>query len=317
MNNSHMTYSNALRPFVAISVLTASVAAAQDAPPTKNRFGVGYRSGFNITGAFKRLGGLAAQTDPGPPSGRADRRYDDGYVLTDSGENPGLTWNWGYENASQVPGDDTIQFHSSSASGTGASRDNDDSPQHGLELTYNRYIGRIGERASWGFEAAFAYNNVTISDSRPVSFAVTRITDTYALNGVVPPEPPYNGTFSGPGPLISDSPSRTVETIANGAQVTGERAFEGDVFGFRVGPYIEVPLDQARKWNVSFSGGLAMAAIKSEFRYRESTTTPDAGTVNSSGSGRENDLMPGAYVGSNISYAINDGWSVFAGATWQ
>src|SRR4030095_10203899 len=110
-----MTHSPTIRPLVAISLVTLTVASAQDAEPARNRFGLSYRSGFNINGTFKGLGGLPAQTNPGPPTGRAARVYDDGYVLTDSGANPGLTWNWGYQNASQVPGNDTIQFHSTSA----------------------------------------------------------------------------------------------------------------------------------------------------------------------------------------------------------
>jgi hypothetical protein len=315
-----MTHSQTIRPLLAVSLIAASAASAQDtesAGPLRNRFGVSYRSGFNIDARFKRPGGLPAQSNPGPPAGRADREYDDGFVRTDSGENPGLTWNWGYQNASQVPGDDTIQFHSSSVGGSGVSKGTDDSPQHGLEFTWNRYMGNIGERVSWGFEAAFAFNNITVANGRPVTSSLNQLTDTYALDGVIPPEPPYTGTFGGPGPLISDSPSRSVTTIPNGATVSGQRSFDGDLFGIRVGPYIEVPLDAARKWNVNFSGGLAMAAITSEFRYQESTAIQDAAAVNSSGSGRDSDFMVGAYVGSNISYSFNKSWSVFAGASWQ
>ena len=312
-----MTHSHTIRPLVAISLVTLTVASAQDTEPARNRFGLSYSSGFNINGTFKGLGGLPAQTNPGPPTGRADRVYDDGYVLTDSGANPGLTWNWGYQNASQVPGNDTIQFHSVGAGGGGVSKDSDDSPQHGLELTWNRYLGRIGQRTSWGFEAAFSYNNITIGDGRPVGASISQITDTYALNGVVPPQPPYSGDFMGPGPLISDSPLRNVNTIANGASVTGQRQFDGNVFGVRIGPYLEMPLDKQGKWNVNLSGGLALAGINSEFRYQESTIIPGSGTVNSSGSGRKNDFMVGGYVGSNISYSFNKSWSVFAGASWQ
>src|SRR6185436_13985332 len=93
--------------------------------------------------------------------------------------------------------------------------------------------------------------------------------------------------------------------------------FDGDVFGVRIGPYVELPLDKQGKWNVNLSGGLALAGINSDFRYRESTVIPGSGTVNSSGAGRKNDFMVGGYVGSNISYSFNKSWSVFAGASWQ
>jgi hypothetical protein len=207
------------RAWLAASLVTASLASGQDAgtdlppglnlemeqKPLKNRFGLSYRPGFNISASFRRLGFFAPQTNPGPSTGPADRFYDDGYVRPDSGTAPGLTWFWGYENNSQVPGDNTIQYHSSSSPGTGSSDDNDGNPQQGIELSYDRYLGKVGKRASWGLGAAFNYNNVTIEDDSPVVSSVQQLTDTYGLGGVIPPEAPYNGTFAGPGPLIGDS----------------------------------------------------------------------------------------------------------------
>ena len=53
-------------------------------------------------------------SDPGPPTGHGiDRTYDDGYVLVDiTGNSFGLTWNWGYVEASQYfAATDTYHFH--------------------------------------------------------------------------------------------------------------------------------------------------------------------------------------------------------------
>jgi hypothetical protein len=319
------------RPLLAASLVAASMASAQESAtnlppglkleaeqkPLKNRFGLSYRPGFNINATFKHLGAFPAQTNPGPPTGVANRFYDDGYVRPDSGSSPGLTWFWGYDNNSQVPGNDTIQFHSSSSPGTGVSEDNSGSPQHGLELNYDRYFGKVGKRASWGLEGAFNYNNITIDDSSPVVSSVQQLTDTYALNGVVPPEAPYSGTFAGPGPLISDMPNRSFATIPGGAYVTGKRNFDANMFGVRLGPYIEIPLDKKERFNVSFSGGLAMAVVNGEFNYRESTTIQGAGTVQSSGSGTDTQFLVGGYFGTTFSYSFTQSWSVFAGASYQ
>lgn len=319
------------RPWLAASLIAATMTSAQEAgtdlppglrleseqKPLKNRFGLSYRPGFNIKGAFKNLGAFPAQTDPGPASGPADRFYDNGYVRRDGGANSDLTWFWGYQNNSQVPGDDTINFNSSSSPGTGQSDDVNGNPQHGLELSYNRYFGKVGKRGSWGLEAGLNYNNVTMSDDRPVNSSVNQLTDNYALGGVIPPEAPYSGTFAGPGPLIGTSPTRSFATIPGGATVTGQRDFNADMFGFRVGPYLQIPLDKTNRFNVSFSGGLAVAVVSGEFTYRESTTIPGAGTVNSSGSGTDSDVLFGAFFGANFSYAINQSWSVFAGAMYQ
>jgi hypothetical protein len=319
------------RPWLAVSLIAASMASAQDAgndlppglrleveqQPLKNRFGLSYRPGFNINATFKNLGAFPPQTNPGPASGPADRFYDDGYVRRDGGANSDLTWFWGYNNNTQVPGDNTIQFHSSSSPGTGVSEDNSGSPQQGLELSYNRYFGKVGKRGSWGLEAGFNYNNVTISDSSPVNSSVSRLTDTYGLGGVIPPEAPYNGSFTGPGPLISALPTRSFATIPGGAQVTGRRNFDADMFGLRLGPYLEIPLDKANRFNVSFSGGLAVAVVSGDFSYSESTTIQNVGTVSSSGSGTDNEVLVGGFFGANFSYALNRSWSVFAGAMYQ
>ena len=58
--------------------------------------------------------------------------YDDGYNRVDtSGNRDGLTWFWGYENASQVPGNDTVVMHSATATAIDSGTlDND--PQHGF-----------------------------------------------------------------------------------------------------------------------------------------------------------------------------------------
>ena len=104
------------------------------------------------------------QCDPGPPSGGGlNRCYDDGFVYVDSSGNAGgVTRYWGYQNVSQVPGNDTIVFH-----------------------------------------------KCTVLNSSNL----VQIIDTYSLRGLIPPPPPYSGIFSGPGPVIPDTPVRTLITV--------------------------------------------------------------------------------------------------------
>src|SRR5437764_10764464 len=85
------------RSLVLASVLAASLASAQtdgpenaarlkledDSPAPRNRFGLSYRMGFNISARFKNLGGYRVLNPPLTPSG--DRwNYDNGYILDDS-----------------------------------------------------------------------------------------------------------------------------------------------------------------------------------------------------------------------------------------
>src|ERR1051326_6401521 len=163
------------RSLVMASVLATSVAVAQtnaqgtlspvkvdEAPPvSKNRFGLSYRMGFNISARFRNLGGYAALSNPGPtPTGAPSKslwNYDNGYNLNDApGTPPGMTWYWGYVNTSQVPGDGFLYLSKSSSAPDLVSDSKSDDPQHGFEFTYNRELGKIG-RAHWGLEGAFNF----------------------------------------------------------------------------------------------------------------------------------------------------------------
>ena len=145
--------------------------------PQMNRFAMSFRSGLNIKADFKRLGGFTSSSSPSPATGgHTDRTYDDGYVKVDStGNDHGFggvfpegknqTWNWGYENASQVPlpGNDVIMFHSSSSAANVSSKNVGDDPQNGFEVIYNRRIRQVC-KGWWGIEAAFGFVDVSIGD---------------------------------------------------------------------------------------------------------------------------------------------------------
>jgi hypothetical protein len=288
--------------------------------PNKNRFGVGYRGGFNFTAEFKNVGNIArgnAGRDPGPATGGGlDRFYDDGYNRVDStASGIGVTWFWGYKNASQVPGNDTIEMHSTSSAPINSTTHDDDA-QHGFELTWDRELGRLREgKWAWGFQGAFGWTDIEILDKRPLSSATTVITDAYDLGGVNPNVPPFSteypghaGTYEGPGPLIDDTPDRSIARDPNGAVVRGKRDFDGDLFSFRAGPYLDIPLDE--RWTISMSAGLAMGVIEGEYTFSETVTTA-VGTQSHSGRGRDTKVMVGGYLSGTIHCKINDRWGVF------
>src|SRR5437868_6977375 len=181
-----------------------------DAPEEPNRFSFGARFGMNFKASFKNTplaGGTTVNT--GPATGGADHTYNDGYVRVDSSGNAGgVTWNWGYQNNSQVVGD-TLQFHavqSDPASGGSNNKVSDD-PQVGIELIYQRVIGSFSSSGNWGLEAGFGYTDLDVRGNAGTGSVTT---DTFPLNGVLPPGAGYNGTFSGPGPVIGDTPTRTI-----------------------------------------------------------------------------------------------------------
>jgi hypothetical protein len=314
-----MQCNSSVRPLSLSLMFLASVAAAQTHALTredlvcpclepKNRFGLGYQMGFNISARFKNLNGFASSSNPGAAIAGIDHTYDDGYNRVDtSGTNSSTTWFWGYENSSQLPGNGTVVMNSSSAIASSSSTERKD-PQHGFELTYDRELGRLG-KWKWGVETALGYTDVTISNNNPDD--AQRISDAYTLGGAFPPAAPYHGTEAGPGFLIGTTPNRTVTTIVGG--VKGNRQFDANIFGLRVGPYLELPLDD--RWSLMFSGGFALLAVNSDFKFRE--TIVESPSQTRRGSGSHADFLPAAYISGNVLYAVRENVNLFAGAQFQ
>jgi hypothetical protein len=271
-----------------------------------------YSMGLNIKGSFQNLAGLAAN-GPGAPTGGVNHNYDDGYNRVDvTGNNHGGfegTWNWGYQNASQISGNNLL-LHGSSWGNGGTSSANPDEPQPGFELIFGRELGRA-PRARWGLDSGFGFTDVRIQDSSPVTANQTLITDSYSLDGTIPPTAPYSGSAGGPGPIINDTPTRTTSP-GTSATITGPRKFDAQLYSFKVGPYAEFPLTD--HFALQLRGGLALVEIASQFNYNESSTisvpTPIA-------SGSHSGLQVGGYAAANLNYAFNDSFGLFAGAQFE
>jgi hypothetical protein len=290
-------------------------------PINKNRLGLSYRMGLNISVDFRKLGGLAL-SNPGSATGNTvNRNYDNGYNRVDSSTNSGgLTWYWGYQSAQSVQGDNLVlQSYSTPANATSKNRQDD--PQHGFEISYDRELYR-DKHWRFGAEAAFGYTLISVSDSRSLKNTAYRTNDTFALNGTIPPLPPYNGTFEGPGSLISSSPSsRATDIIARAATITGVRTVDADLFSLRLGPYFEIPL--YKKFSLFFDGGLTLAVGRTEFSYRENVTISDPAynvtlsTERHAGAGSQTDFLVGGYAGAAIEYALTKEVTLFTGAQFQ
>lgn len=296
-----------LAGFFATSVVAEEISIPEANP---NWFSIGPRFGLNINGRFKHLGNATSQ--PGPATGGStDRTYDDGYVKADSsGNSGGLTWNWGYNNASQVQGDN-LAFHSTSSSKNGQ-LENDGDPQLGFDLAYGRRLGKI-LNGSWGMEAAFDFTTTSIRDNRSLNGNGTLITDTYPLGGTMPDQPPYFGSFNGPGALIGSNPNRT--TSADPFVVDGRRKLDATLYSLRLGPYLEFPI--VKRLSARLTGGLALAMADSKFSFHDTIIFDSGRSANRSGSSSGTDFLVGGYFGGELSYAITSRVDLFAGAQYE
>ena len=285
-----------------------------------NRLSLSGRVGLGISARFKGIAVLPVPALNRTTPGGDAYNYDDGYVLSDtSGNFGGQTWYWGYDNsASQISGNNILLSRNSSAS-IGSS-EADDKPGYGAEVLYSRMLGAKGN-LRYGFEAAINYLNFSVNDSRPRAASLTRVTDAYPFTpGTTPPAAtpgnPYQGSFDGPGFVIGDTPVSSSTTVAPGAAVSnGHREFDADIWGIRVGPYLEFPLGE--KFKLSVSGGLAAALISAEASWTESITISGTAGPSVHGSGRNTDFVLGGYLAGNAAWEINERWSIVGSVQYQ
>lgn len=225
---------------------------AQEAEPA-NRVNFGLRLPFNIGVRFSGPSGFAAQANPGPATGAGiNREYDDGYVRVDGdGNAAGLTWYWGYQNASQLPGDGTLRLHSADVSPSGTLSRTTDDPALGSEISWERRLF-TSDRLKAGFTLAFNYSDAEIRDTQSILSGTHVITDVYFLGGIVPPGDvsqggyQYRGAANVPGPVIGETPMRReFSDQPGGAVTTGYRSPDLSLWGWRLGPWLEFPISKS------------------------------------------------------------------------
>ena len=295
---------------LALAAAAPLAVRGQDSTENPNRFSFGPTFGINFKAEFNNNSFLLNNVNPGPATGGANHTYNDGYVLVDgSGDAGGVTTDWGYQNASQysAAGGGAMQFHDIQPGGSSSATGN---PQYGGELLYQRVIGSLPAMSGdWGLEAGFGFMNLSFRNNLGGTMPV--ITDSYQLNGVIPPGAGYQGTFNGPGPLLGDTPTRTMGS----ASVSGYQKLSGQMFSLRLGPFAE--------WNITSnlslaaSVGLTMAPTTVNYDFSETYAIAGGGVFAASGQSSEDKVLYGPYAAAMLRYDFNKCLGVYVGARFQ
>ncbi len=217
--------------------------------------GPAYRGDMELTvkgSSYVQQNGLhAARGSYNSPLGQGaepiytDRVYDDGFVALDPGtieSGDGLTWYWGYTRPDQYnAAADTLTFRRGGGSRVsvtttlnGRLDDTDRLEAWAVEFTGG---GRLTQRGqmSIGVQAGlgFLWNIDSRMSGRTYAETITEqrlaVVDVYQLDGVVPPAPPYSGTYEGPGPLIPNRPSARSEVVTGGTTWRAENEVRIDL----------------------------------------------------------------------------------------
>lgn len=306
----------ALVPWATTAGLAADADSGTLAEGGWNRFNVSGRFLFNVSAEFAHL---ATPANPGPGVGvhGADHVYDNGYVrVDDSGNAGGMTWNWGFTSGAVG---NTLQLQSVRSPADGLTQRRDADPQYGLEVSYGRVLKGISlgrdTQMLVGLQGAFGLTFLDIRNNSTISGATTGVQDNYDLSGLpmVPNAPYFGGTPVPGGPLpllLPDAPSSR-QPINLPATATERMRVEGNLYGFKIGPFFEVPLGKALSAQVQ--GGFAALLADGKFTFSEVIST--GGT--SAGSLSRSQWRYGGFVEGQLSVTLSKHWSGFVGAGWQ
>jgi hypothetical protein len=299
----------------------------QDSTAT-NRFTLSLRFGLDIDTKFKGIGGSLNPSLNNPisrktPNGDA-YNYDNGYVLTDVSGNAGnQTWYWGYDNSSQVNTiANTISFNRTTAtpSGSSTSGNADSDGNTGFELAYDRQLGvkEDWHNMRYGLELAVNFMPICINSSSTFGANVSQQTDVYGYTtGTTPPSAPYQGSFGGPGFVLNVPRLSTSTTPIADASVFSQDHFDANLWGFRLGPYVEFPFGKKDQFTLSLSAGLALGLLDANDSWKQTVTIPGNPTVISSGGGDDFNLLWGGYIGLDADYQFTEHWGISGGVQFQ
>lgn len=268
--------------FLAPATLTLLAAAASSAPAQVKlpplQFEEADQAGFFVRFGPRIQFNLEASVAMVPQTPQEPGRYDNGFVLPDAGGTAsGLTWNWGYTDAAQYSGDAINYERYSNLPHAGVFSSESDDPLLGGEVIFGVEFGRFnlaGKEASWGAEMGYAFTPFKVTQSSLASGTVDYLSASHGLGGVVPPVPPYQGTFDGPGPLIDLNPSSST-TLSSAATSTFDGRLESDLHLVKLGAWVELPLTQ--KISASLSLGYSAVLADTTFDFRETIAIANAG----------------------------------------
>jgi len=302
-----------------VSGAFARAADVTDLNQNENHLTLSARLGFNIHAQFSNRA-----TPDGLPY-----NYLDGYVLHDSTGDydptatfPGITQNWGYDNSTRQVNNPMINNYPTVAMtrfGSGVNpmtSQMQEDPVPGLELSYMRHIGSY-DKWHYGIEGAANFQTLNLAENGTTSG--TGVRDYYQyFNGTTLPNSPYQGHYDA---SVAPNAAQISDTVAGSAPVSTikdvyHREFDADIWGFRLGPYLNRQFGQHFTFNAV--GGLAVAVVDGSASWNETLTVgnnaPDPTT---SGSGSGTSVLWGYYVGLDANYHFNERWSAKVGAQFQ
>jgi hypothetical protein len=269
-------------------------------------FRIGAIVGVNISANFSMKGNL-----PVSGGGAANGIFDDGHVIADPANTAdNYTWNWGYDNQSQLNGS-TLTMHSTTGYDVNSGAEEKGSAFAGFEMAYGGNLWYWGN-ARIGWEFGFGLLPITISDHSTMNANVSQDIYTFDtgdinLTGLLPG---YQGGPGGPSILNNyDSFGTNLD-----GTVTGSRTLEVFLYTFRLGPTLYWDLNE--DMGLMVGGGPAVGIVSGRLKFNETVNTIDS-SRNNQGQIDGTDVVYGGYVNAMLTYHVEKNGDLYLGAQYM
>ena len=281
--------------------------------------------------------GLGSNTagidDIGPAGSLADRTYFNGFVRQDAGTavNGGDTWNWGYNESSQLSGT-TLSFLGGNGTSASFTQDHDytdgswsDDLSGNAPYLSAAWIAPWRDALSFGFQGGLSFfsadagrTHSTFTASRGrTDYAIT-YRDVYELGTVIPPQAPYAGSAQGPGPLLPNTPiSRTPLPVVSGGETvsafnTIRTDFDLNLSTLSFGPVLEYA---SGPWAVTASTGLTVNFASWDVNQHETLfVSRNGGTAAAQNTWNhhndDTEILAGLFIEAAASRQLTPSWSL-------
>jgi len=308
------------------------------------RFGMRYVGGPKV--AFHNVGNVPATNVIADATIPTTRVYNDGGVSidtrTDSSGRPvndGLTNNWTLNYDSQITAGGDVAYHLYSSDLTGNTIKGKTSTAAGWELQAGRSMGKIARKVDVSFVGGFTFSGINAKRSSEVTAQLTTLTDTYSLNGQVPPTVPYtapttayrNVFDSNGAPVLGADGSQTTQTVDSSillaqnptrtittrpAQVSGHWQIKGAYYTFRAGPVFQMPVTERLKLSIGFGAGAIV--VGSTYKSDQEIVVDDiTARIMSIDEKTRTVLLPAFYADADAEYWLTERTGFYLGATYQ
>jgi hypothetical protein len=279
-----------------------------DSDDWTRHFHIGAMVGLNVSGNF-HMNGTFGVSGNNPSKGI----YDDGYIRPDkSTGNDGYTSFWGYNNQSQVNGQN-LTMHATSGYTASDNASSDAGPSPGFDLAYGANYW-YWKHARVGWELGFDLLPISLSDSKVLTASAKQTTYVFNTGNPLLPTAPYQGGSSGSGILIQDNNLVSSNSTTSGASVTGSRRLEAMIYSVRLGPSFD--WDLGSHVGMSLSAGPVLGVVSGEYSYNEIINSGGVSS-RSSGSFDNVSVQYGGYFNATFTYHINESVDFYLGAQYM